>query len=552
MKALGKSPSYLIRNPHSYCFRMIVPKDLQELVGKKELRYSLKTGYLGVAKYKARLLAGQVQFLFQRFRKGGAILGKLSDDQIQELVHQYIKTSIVGWDKDFYEERDNDHPGLTSYEAIDFYDEIREQLIDGLNRGDFSKLQQPVDGLLKDNGIDEIDKVSLEYRKLCAEIHKAEIQLMPMYKKHVLCDFSYKDKLPEIFPEVFPRVDQAITEAENVQSEPLSRVIEDFLKEKLLTWEPRTVPEGNRALNHFKDYLDEKTPIHSIDGKALRKYKQWLLEEEYMPGKTRSISTINNKYLSFVKAFFAFAKGNGIIKENPAEGISIKDSRKKKAHKKQDVFTNEDLKSLFCESPESGNDELDQPHKFWIPLIGLHTGMRLEEICQLYVSDLKQMDGIWCLDALEEEEHPEKKIKTGERRIVPLHPFLVNDLNFIGYVKNLPDQNGRIFPETNWVAKANRYGHYFSKWFGEFRKRCLTNIKPRKKTFHSLRHTLKTHLAERGVDVLYNHYFTGHTTKAIGDDYIKPKPKLIYEKAVLKIDWDLDFSHLKKSKFVPR
>ena len=55
-----------------------------------------------------------------------------------------------------------------------------------------------------------------------------------------------------------------------------------------------------------------------------------------------------------------------------------------------------------------------------------------------------------------------------------------------------------------------------------------------------------------GVDVLYNHYLTGHATKAIGDDYIKPKPKLIYEKAVLKIEWDLDLSHLKKSKFVPR
>ncbi len=44
MRTLSKSPHYLIRNPHSYCFRVNVPKDLQQLVGKKELRYSLKTG----------------------------------------------------------------------------------------------------------------------------------------------------------------------------------------------------------------------------------------------------------------------------------------------------------------------------------------------------------------------------------------------------------------------------------------------------------------------------------------------------------------------------
>ena len=51
---ISKSPSYLIRNPYTYCFRMNVPKDLQPYIGKKELRYSLRTGYLGVAKQKAR------------------------------------------------------------------------------------------------------------------------------------------------------------------------------------------------------------------------------------------------------------------------------------------------------------------------------------------------------------------------------------------------------------------------------------------------------------------------------------------------------------------
>ena len=60
MKTSTKSPSYIVRNAYSYCFRMNVPQDLHRLVGKKELRYSLKTGYLGVAKQKARYLTGQV------------------------------------------------------------------------------------------------------------------------------------------------------------------------------------------------------------------------------------------------------------------------------------------------------------------------------------------------------------------------------------------------------------------------------------------------------------------------------------------------------------
>jgi integrase len=533
---------------------MIVPKDLQELVGKKELRYSLKTGYLGVAKYKARLLAGQVQFLFERFRKGGAVLSILRDDQIKQLVHQYIKDSIENWDRGFFTEPDDDYSGLSAYEVIDSFDEIRDQFIAQLNEGDLNVIEDMVDILVDKNEIHGVDKSSLEYRKLCAEILKAEIQLMPLHKQHMQCDFSYKDKLPGIFPEVYPQVNKAIAEIETSQSEPLTKVIEEFRKEKIQTrsWKPRTIPEADRALNHFKDNIGEKIPIHSIDGKALRQYKQWLLDEEFKPGKTRSITTINDKYLTFVKTLFVFAKDNHYIEKNPAKGLSIKVSQKKKSHKKQEIFTDEDLKKLFCESSEFGADSLTKPHHFWVPLIGLYTGMRLEEICQLYVSDLKKIGDIWYLDALEEEEHPEKSIKTGERRAIPLHPFLVNDLNFIGYVKGLPDQDGRIFPETNWVATANRYGHQFSIWFGNFRKKYLENVKPKKKTFHSLRHTLKTHLAKRGVDVLYNHYLTGHSTKDVGDDYIKPEVDLIYEKAVLKIKWDFDLSHLKKSKFVPR
>ena len=31
------NPSYLVRQPSSYCFRMVVPSDLQGLVGKRAL-----------------------------------------------------------------------------------------------------------------------------------------------------------------------------------------------------------------------------------------------------------------------------------------------------------------------------------------------------------------------------------------------------------------------------------------------------------------------------------------------------------------------------------
>jgi hypothetical protein len=76
---------------------MLISKDLQMLLGKRELRYSLKTGYVDVAKCKARFLSGQVQLLFRYLKKWGTALVKLSDERIDELVKQYIKDSVKRW-----------------------------------------------------------------------------------------------------------------------------------------------------------------------------------------------------------------------------------------------------------------------------------------------------------------------------------------------------------------------------------------------------------------------------------------------------------------------
>jgi hypothetical protein len=196
MKCSLRSPSFLVRNAHSYCFRLIVPKDLRKFVGKTELRYTLRTGYLGIAKRKSRFLAGQVQFIFQSLRKGFHWMDKLSEGQVQQLVVAYIRRSIEGLDRVFDQGQDenrpyNDPPSFFGY--LEEMDIIKEDLMIKLNLGDYSMLEKSIDNFLKENGITEVDKASPEYRKLCIEIHKAEHKLIPIQQKHMQLDFSYKD-----------------------------------------------------------------------------------------------------------------------------------------------------------------------------------------------------------------------------------------------------------------------------------------------------------------------------------------------------------------------
>jgi integrase len=209
----------------------------------------------------------------------------------------------------------------------------------------------------------------------------------------------------------------------------------------------------------------------------------------------------------------------------------------------------DDIKKLFVDSRYFGEDKWDKankPHFFWISLLGLYTGAREEEIGQLYVDDIGQVGGVWVLDI--RENRPDQSVKTSEERLVPLHDFIVNDLNFISYVKSLP-QNGRVFPELK--GTQNRYTHGFTQWFGKYRTRCGIEDN---KTFHSFRHTLTTHLLEQDVAEYRIAQLVGHTdaSQTTGRYGKKFEPDVLKQKVVDKISYDIDLSHLKNSRFVPR
>jgi integrase len=209
-----------------------------------------------------------------------------------------------------------------------------------------------------------------------------------------------------------------------------------------------------------------------------------------------------------------------------------------------------DLKKLFVKSKEYGQDKWGRSvhsHFFWIPLIALFSGCRLEEICQLYIEDVQKLEDVWCLDI--NEDKPDKSVKKGERRIVPLHPFICVELNFIEYVKSLKDQEGRVFPELKRIN--DRYGHSYGQWFGRFKKR---NGIIGKKTFHSFRHTVITTLLEKDIpdhqiSQLVGHITSGQTTSRYGKRF---KPKVLFDKTIKKLNYDIDLSHLNNSKWIPR
>ncbi|PAL26985.1 DUF6538 domain-containing protein [Acetobacter syzygii] len=146
-------------------------------------------------------------------------------------------------------------------------------------------------------------------------------------------------------------------------------------------------------------------------------------------------------------------------------------------------------------------------HRTWsgIISIGMFTGMRLGEICNLRRQDIEVIDGVPCFHV---RPHPEDgwspKTSAGTR-IIPIHSSL---LRMEGL--NLLEDNGAkyLFPDLT-VSTSGERGDNFARSFSKHKKRLGL---PEAVTFHSFRHTVSTklrnqeaHIRELWIDTVLGH-----------------------------------------------
>jgi len=91
MQRITKSAAYLYHSPHSYYFRIRVPEDLKSIIDKGEVRCSLRTGRLSIAKSRAGIIAGNIKQLFNAMRSG---MTNIPPKQIQEIINKYIRDEL--------------------------------------------------------------------------------------------------------------------------------------------------------------------------------------------------------------------------------------------------------------------------------------------------------------------------------------------------------------------------------------------------------------------------------------------------------------------------
>jgi integrase len=210
-----------------------------------------------------------------------------------------------------------------------------------------------------------------------------------------------------------------------------------------------------------------------------------------------------------MSSFLNWAVNEELLDRNPVRGLRLVDDVAKRD--KRHPFSAEQLRKIFhaplytgCVDGERGyaleGDQRPRNARFWVPLIGLHTGMRLNEICQLDVADIRQIDGVHCIVVTDHSEvgSTDKQLKTkSSERIIPIHRNLV-ECGFLAYVE-LVRRGGvcKLFGEIDAGAKGIR-AIAFSKWFTQFLRRCGANKE--RTCFHSFRHNFRDELRAANVN----------------------------------------------------
>ena len=560
--------TYIIQNKSGYCFRIIVPPAVRSIVGRYEIRRSLQTGVIGLAKERAWIIAGKVKRLFRWLQEKtvGENRVKLDKEKVNQIINGYIEEGLREIENDILMTGTAINRTPKSYErTIGGLDTLHSLQIDDMIAADLKAAYQEVDEILANQGI-EIDRSHLDYKRLCFNVLKARAGLTEVHiehkKGHLNTRFDYeKYTLPQplhqtaIEPEANQEPSASVTSSANEGSILLEDLIRKHQQENIRAGAWSTSTQGDyKTIGKVLVRLLGNVPVDTLGVDEFREYKEAMqclpprflgtgkyndmkagdvIKLNTAPEKCISVQSINKNF-AYTKSLFAWAETNRYTRDNPAGVLTIKE--KKTSKEKREAFSPDDLKAIFTGLKPR------YPYQFWIPALGMFTGCRREELCQLHIDDLKRTDeGVWYLDI--NEDTPDKRLKNAaSKRVIPLHPILVGALKFPEFVQSVDHE--RIFPDLKKIN--DRYGHYFGKWFNGFKRKI--GIQTDTKNFHSFRHGFITKLTEMGVPEVMIKSLAGHAQDGVTHSVYFRKGysvEQLYQDGIMKLDFGAVLSEVK-------
>ena len=275
-----------------------------------------------------------------------------------------------------------------------------------------------------------------------------------------------------------------------------------------------------RTVEDFKRRVQQMDALTGNKPANLLTKSDFVLFRDAMIAKGKATTTVE-KDLSFLKTIMRYAHESDKIPSNPTEALKV--SKRKVSSKVRRRLQIDDVCKVFGSSiytaderPKGGGCDAAA----WVPLIGLYTGARLEEVCQLRLADIQKRDGINffnIIDLDDDDLNIKTSVKTDDsRRQVPIHAELIK-AGFLDYVAHIKAQgHDWLFPHLQPDRYGKRGGNW-SKWWARWRQSL--GVAGASKCYHAFRHTFKTACRQADVEEETHDALTGHSGGGIGRDY---------------------------------
>lgn len=286
-----------------------------------------------------------------------------------------------------------------------------------------------------------------------------------------------------------------------------SHLVEEFITylEKVKGYSNHTIRAYRNDLEHFIEYLARAAvdPLE-VTHKILRRYTAFLST------KKLSRKSIGRK-ISTIKSFYRWLSRTKRINGNPAISLVIP-----KIPKNIPKYWNEPIVSMLLASIKD-DDPISLRDRALFDLI-YSCGLRISEVKHLDLRDIDLKEGMVRVYG-----------KGGKERYVPMPAAAVANLeNYLAIGRPLLVKGNN----SEKAVFVNRYGKRLSDT--AIRKRFQKYLRmpdvSASGTVHTLRHSLATHLLDRGVDLRVVQEILGHTSLAATQVYTHLNKKSLLKK----------------------
>ncbi|MBX9915405.1 MAG: tyrosine-type recombinase/integrase [Pseudomonadaceae bacterium] len=200
--------------------------------------------------------------------------------------------------------------------------------------------------------------------------------------------------------------------------------------------------------------------------------------------------------------------------------------------------------------------------KFWLLPLGLFTGARLNELCQLRLGDIfTDTHGVTVISI--NNHGSNKSLKTANSiRNIPIHPKLM-DMGFIQFHQEqlkISSQNGLLFPELKYNVE-HRYSRTPSRFFSGkgyglgYIGSTNDSLKQAGWSYRSLRRTFAESLKDNGVPSSSIAALLGHVqidAKTASAHYIGTPHSLLQQRMLVDgLRLTIDLNHIHWNNFKP-